>query len=362
MGMILYLIGRNYPAYIRGIGFLAAAPLLAGLATLARIGLRSIAPDTIAIGVQNVCLIGTAGFFLAGMCQFFERPLPRMFLPLLLIVSSVAMIGFAGLADGGAVYRRLFARTLLVVLYASLAWVVYRQPQTFARRLTAGIAAALAALILIRTLSGYVFPSGDGVDSEALLQVIYAVGFSSTDVLIPICVILMISENLRAVFENQAMYDSLTGSLTRRVLFELGEREFSGCRRSGAQLSVLMMDIDHFKKINDTFGHGVGDAVIQDFATRTQSLLRQPSFLARYGGEEFVAVLPDTSAQDAALIAERIRSAVQAYTGTAQYRVSIGIACTSRQGCDSLATLIQNADRALYQAKQGGRNRIEMAH
>ena len=360
MGLILYFLGKSYPSHIRGVSLLATAPLIAGLATLARIGLRSIAPDNIAIGAQNVCLIGTAGFFLAGMCQFFGRPQPRRFLPLLLFVSIVAMVGFGSYA-GGVVYRRLFARSLLIVLYAGLAWVVYRQPHTVARRLTLGIVIALVALLLLRTLSGYVFPAGDGVDSEALLQVIYAVGFSSTDVLIPIGVVLMISENLRSVFEKQAMHDSLTGLLTRRALFELGDNVLNGCRRSGTQLSVLMIDLDHFKEINDTYGHNVGDLVLQDFATRALGILRRPSLLARYGGEEFVAVLSSTSAQDAALIADRIRTEVQRYEGAARYKVSIGIASTDAQGSDSLALLIQQADRALYRAKQHGRDRIEMA-
>jgi len=322
--------------------------------------LRSIAPDTIAIGTQNICLIATAGFFLAGTCEFFERPLPRLFLPILLLVSTAAMVVFGSYTEG-FIHRRLFARTLLVLIYAFLAFVVFQQPSTFARRLTAGIAAALATLILIRTLSGYIFPAADGVDSDAILQVIYAVGFSSTDVLIPICAILMISENLRSVFENQAMHDSLTGLLTRRALFAFGESELSGCKRNKAPISVLMMDLDHFKEINDTFGHDVGDRVIQDFATRAQSILRRPALLARYGGEEFVAVLANTSLQDATLIANRIRDAVQAQVSITNYRVSIGIACADTGEVDSLARLIHKADLALYQAKQGGRNRVEIA-
>src|ERR1700730_830153 len=252
IGLILHSLGKNYPAYIKGLTCWTIAPLVAILATFARLSLRSVFPDSIAIGAQNVCLIMTAGLFLMGASQFFERPLSSRFLPLLMAVSVFAMWLFSGYA-GADIDRRLFARTLLILLYAYLAWVVYRQPPTFARRLTASIAASLVGLILVRTIVGYLAPSGDGVDSLEIVQEVYAIGFSSTDVLIPICAILMISEKLRLVLENLAMRDSLTGVLTRRALFEFGESEMAGCRRRSACLSVLMLDLDHFKVINDTY-------------------------------------------------------------------------------------------------------------
>jgi diguanylate cyclase (GGDEF)-like protein len=362
MGLILHCLGKNYPTYIRGLGCWTAAPLVAGLATLTRLWLRSDFSDSVAIGAQNVCLITTAGFFLAGTCQFFERTLPRRFLPLLIGVSVFAMWLFSGY-EGAEIHRRLFARTLLIILYAYLAWVIYRQPNTSARRLTVSTVASLVGLILVRTIVGYISPDGDGVDSLQIVQVVYAIGFSSTDVLIPICAILMISEKLRITLENLAMRDSLTGLLTRRALFEFGESELASCRRRGVSLSVLMLDLDHFKEINDNYGHHVGDSVIRDFAERTQSILRRSFVLARYGGEEFVAVLPETNATDAALIAERIRSRISANPDNPelpQYHVSIGVATTLATGNESLTVLIQKADQGLYQAKQRGRNRIEV--
>lgn len=361
MGIILHSLGKNYPTYIKGLKCWTIAPLVAGLSTLARLSLRSTFPDSIAIGAQNVFLIMTAALFFMGTCQFFERSLPRRFFPAIIGVSVLAMWLFSGYA-GADVDRRLFARTLLIMLYACLAWVVYRQPHTFARKLTASIVIALVGLILLRTVVGYMEPHGDGVDSLEIIQMAYAIGFSSTDVLIPICAILMISEKLRFVLEDLAMYDSLTGLLTRRSLFECGEREVADCRHRGAPLSVLMLDLDHFKEINDNYGHHVGDAVLQNFAERTQKLLRSPFLLGRYGGEEFIAVLADTNAVDAAMIAERIRSSIGVnppYPGFPDYRVSIGISTTSITGNETLAALIQKADLGLYQAKQRGRNRIE---
>jgi diguanylate cyclase (GGDEF)-like protein len=362
IGLILHALGKHYPSHIKGLTCWTVAPMVAGLATAARLWLRTDFPDSVAIGAQNVLLITTSALFLAGTCQFFERPLPRRFLPIVIGVSIFAMWLFSGYANA-AIDRRLFARTLLIMIYAYLALVIHRQPRTFAKQLTIGIVSALVALILFRTIVGYISPNGDGVDSLEIVQLIYAIGFSSTDVLIPICAILMISERLRHVLENLAMRDSLTGVLTRRALFECGELEVSGCRRRGEPVSVLMLDLDHFKEINDTHGHHIGDSVIRDFAERTQTILRSPFILARYGGEEFVAVLPATGTADAALIAERIRNNTFAQPGHSDLpvcHVSIGIATTSAAGNETLSFLIDRADQGLYQAKQHGRNRVEV--
>lgn len=359
MGLILLFLERSYPAYIKGIRLWAIAPLIASLAVLSRVWLRSVAPDKIAIGAQNVFLIATAVFFLAGACEFFERPFRRRYIAALIGVAVLAMLVFSTY-DGSDVHRRLFARTYLIALYGTLTWVIWQQPKSLATRLTAGVTAALVALLLARTLVGYVLPSGDGVDSHELLQLVYAVGFSSTDVLIPICAVLLITERLRFVLENLAMHDGLTGLLTHRALFEMGRDVFAGCRRQGTSLGVMLLDLDHFKTINDTRGHHVGDVVIKDFTARVQGLLRRPCIMGRYGGEEFVILLRDTSLDDMITIAERIRLSRTTRADIPACTVSIGIA-TLQPDTPTLEALIQKADEGMYRAKQLGRNRVEVA-
>ena len=359
MGLILLFLAQSYPAYIRGIRSWAAAPLIASLAVFSRVWLRHVVPDAAAIGAQNVCLIASAGFFMAGTCEFFETPLPRRFIPWLIAASALAMWLFMGY-DAGPIHRRLFARLVLIALYAGQAWVIYRQPPTLARRLTVGVLGALAALILLRMLVGYLLPGTDGVDSHDVMQLVYAVGFSSTDVLIPICAVLMITEKLREVLETVAMQDSLTGALTRRALFDFGEAALAGCRRRAAPFSVLMLDLDYFKDINDQHGHPVGDAVLQDFVARMKHSLRHPFFIGRYGGEEFAVLLPETPVAEAARVAERIRSQRSTDASLPDYSVSIGVAALDGDA-ESLQALIQQADRRLYRAKQLGRNRVEVA-
>jgi diguanylate cyclase (GGDEF)-like protein len=120
-----------------------------------------------------------------------------------------------------------------------------------------------------------------------------------------------------------------------------------------------MIDIDHFKRVNDNHGHQAGDRVIRDVAQRTAALLRRPSLVGRYGGEEFLAVLSETTASEARAVAERVREAVRDSGNVAGVTVSIGVA-TFEEGMPlSLPHLIGLADAALYQAKANGRNRVE---
>lgn len=358
MGLILGFIGRDRTASIKGLNFWAAATLVAGLGTLTRILLRNFTSDAVAIGAQNVCLILTAALFLAGTCEFFDRPLPRRFIGGLVLLAAVAMVIFATY-EQGPIHRRVFARSVLVALFAYHAWVIHQQEKTFARYLTQGVLWLLVALIAVRAVVGYLVPESDGVDSIELLQVIYAVGFSSADVLIPVCAILMTHENIRLMLEDMAMRDSLTGTLNRRALFQLGGSALAGCQRRAQVLSVLLLDLDHFKQINDLQGHHVGDLVLKDFADRVQGVLRRPALLARYGGDEFVVVLPGTPSDDAKQVAERIRNGTVAQPDRPVCHVSIGVASSVPGHHETLAALIQRADKGLYRAKDAGRNRIE---
>ena len=116
--------------------------------------------------------------------------------------------------------------------------------------------------------------------------------------------------------------------------------------------------IDHFKKINDNYGHQIGDRVIVDFVKHATGALRRADSLGRYGGEEFVALLPETGSAQALIVAERLRSAVELASGNPSCTVSVGVA-TSDVNL-SVDGLLARADRAMYQAKNGGRNRVEL--
>lgn len=160
--------------------------------------------------------------------------------------------------------------------------------------------------------------------------------------------------------------DHLTGMYNRRYLMDAMDKELQRCDRKGGNLSVLILDIDHFKQVNDTYGHLQGDIVLQKVALQLQKELRNYDIAARYGGEEFIAVLPDSSLREAAFVSERIRTSIQEikFSGSLEplsLTASVGVAALSTPACTTVDELIKLADEALYRAKTNGRNRVECA-
>ena len=170
--------------------------------------------------------------------------------------------------------------------------------------------------------------------------------------------------HMEAELRRLATTDPLTGAFNRRRFFQKARQEFLRHRRYGHPLAVLLMDMDHFKKINDTHGHPVGDAVLKTFVKTCQSVFRVTDIFGRTGGEEFSAVLPETDAANAARVAERLRdrvsnSSLEGENGDPAIRFTVSIGLTGLQEDDlTLESLIRRADQALYTAKRSGRNRV----
>jgi diguanylate cyclase len=153
-------------------------------------------------------------------------------------------------------------------------------------------------------------------------------------------------------------HDSLTGVFSRRYWEERLLEEFERCQRSRENACVMMVDIDHFKNINDTYGHLVGDNVLKEFGNILQGL-RNSDIVGRYGGEEFAALLPNSNLQESLLLAERLRREIETtlFTDIGRCTVSIGIASLDAR-YDNAYKSLDNADKALYQAKKEGRNKV----
>jgi diguanylate cyclase (GGDEF)-like protein len=165
--------------------------------------------------------------------------------------------------------------------------------------------------------------------------------------------------------ERLSQVDMLTGLANRRRFMQLAEHELSRKRRYGGDLAVFMMDLDHFKVVNDTYGHQTGDLVLQRVGEICREILRDVDCVGRLGGEEFAVLLPRTDTAHAMAVAERLRDAVaQAsvyapHGETVRFTISIGVA-TMQEEHTTLDALLNQADRALYQAKHSGRNRVSL--
>jgi len=168
---------------------------------------------------------------------------------------------------------------------------------------------------------------------------------------------------MRQVLRDQSIKDPLTGLYNRRFMEETLARELARAKRNESALSVLMIDLDNFKSLNDTHGHPVGDAVLQTCAALLKDFLRASDIACRYGGEELMVILPDCGLEDARVRAEAIRGALEAMTHhgidrALKVTASFGVASTVECGLDQSA-LLKAADAALYKAKKAGKNRVE---
>ncbi len=170
------------------------------------------------------------------------------------------------------------------------------------------------------------------------------------------------SQRLQEEIHAQARRDTLTDAYNRRALIEFADKEWSRSVRHDYPLSILSVDIDHFKTFNDQHGHQTGDIALVQVSKAAQAALRSNDIWCRYGGEEFIALLPNTTKDQAMAVAERLRQAVETTMissphGSLSVSVSIGVAERSSNH-SSLSEVLAISDAALYRAKAAGRNRV----
>ena len=171
-------------------------------------------------------------------------------------------------------------------------------------------------------------------------------------------------ENSQKQMEILATTDHLTGLYNRRYFSEISKKLIENSTPDIDNITVLIMDIDNFKTVNDTYGHAIGDEVIKHLSTTLMQHKRQPDIVARYGGEEFTMLLPDTSINGALTMAERIRKNIEKSDvfidekSTLNYTISVGISKLNLHENDPMSTALLKADNALYRAKNNGKNRV----
>jgi diguanylate cyclase (GGDEF)-like protein len=205
----------------------------------------------------------------------------------------------------------------------------------------------LAPLIVQNNIRGFLLLSAEKMESEFAKTFIRQIALTL--------------ENARLY--NEAVTDGLTGLYIHRYFQRQLENEISGARRYNREFSLLFLDIDHFKKINDAYGHQTGDIILKTISSILKNLVCRGDLVARYGGEEIAIILPETGRQQAYPVAERIRAIVERYRFPQEISVTVSIGLTTfdSKNSKSKSEIIQQADAALYRAKQSGRNRVEIA-
>lgn len=175
--------------------------------------------------------------------------------------------------------------------------------------------------------------------------------------------IVMTQDYLRQDLERLASYDTLTGVLARRVILRLLDKAMAKVARTGRPLALMMIDLDHFKRINDNYGHRVGDKVLKELVAALEQSLRKDTYIGRYGGEEFLVVMPDTSYDELREVSERIRQVaaktiIRHQQDEIHCTISIGALIIDAGNLHTMGDPLTKVDKALYEAKQLGRNQV----
>ena len=237
------------------------------------------------------------------------------------------------------------------------------QPQRTAYWLTGASFTVLGGMLLLRAGIIALAPEGQyGLFVSSPLNTLAFFLASIVQLCVTFGFVLMVNYRLIADVQKIASRDMLTDAFTRRRLEEEAQRLLAHCGRTGDMMAVMMIDVDHFKSVNDRYGHPVGDEVLRRLADIAQHSIRTDDYFARYGGEEFCILMLSTTEQEAQVLAERLRVAYAAalvnVAGHAvKSTISIGVADTMSAGLD-WHKLVSAADRALYRAKQQGRNQV----
>ena len=335
---------------------------------LALIALRGQLPDSLTGGGSNLCILAGFTCMWRGALQFSGLgglgPIQR----------ALGWIGAVTICWFTWVEPNLLMRvtSLHVVVIASLLWTPVR---VFAGiRAEFGLAPAwtfwlagwgTGAALLVRTFNAWVFGRPITLDvtspDNVVINFILLIGAA----LLNMGLVFVVGSRLLSQLQHLSTHDSLTGLLNRGAWLALLQRERDRQRRYGGALAVLAFDVDHFKSINDEFGHAAGDQVPSQLAAALPTALRQTDRVGRIGGEEFAALLVGADAAAATQLAERVRTCVESQTwpeslGGRQVTVSIGVSLVLVADPDPAAALAR-ADAALYRAKHAGRNCVAVA-
>jgi len=338
---------------------------LAVVIYLPLLGLRGLIPDWISIVVANTLLAASLACYYAGCARFLGQTphWPRLFAGCALLCLALCFWRYQS--------DNLALRVVAVSLFSALmcvatAVLLLRHRPVTRHRASYRLTAALALLFaLSQAARGLWFLSLTPAPHDLMLAngwnvALLSIGAAIMPVL-SMAGLLMVHAALLAETRMAANHDHLTAAFSRQHIEHLAQIRITQAEQSTLPLSLLIIDLDHFKRVNDTYGHAGGDAVLRAFAGVVRAHLREDDALGRIGGEEFALLLPNTDTAQALRLAERLRDMAQRQPvsgafGCCNYSISIG-AASWRPG-ERFEHLCMRADRALYSAKHAGRNRV----
>lgn len=357
-----WLVSRTIPRLrgLRHIGWAVAS----ALASVVLVGLRPWIAAFQSILLGNCALFAYFLLIYCATARILSQPARA--LPWLTGICLVALLPFSFFAfvQPDIVARILIGGGVAALVAATTGVLLLRQTSPILTPVATSLAwiqASAAMLYLGRSVASELYPPLHFVSGD-WIQTAFTYGQMLAR-LATCCGLLWLAVNVHsAELEQLAMSDSLTGLLNRRAFDELLAREMHRCRRTGASLGLILVDIDRFKLVNDTYGHGEGDTVLRHTAEVLKQGIRPGDALARYGGEEFAILLQNTRPHHVVAIAERLRAGVEhAVVGARRIRVTASLGVAESCPFESPLELLNRCDQALYRSKNEGRNRLSTA-
>ena len=360
--IFVWHVNRSIP----GVGFWALGRVCLTLALVA-FALRPVTPLVPSVLTATGLLIAGLHFVWQGNLAFMKRSSPR-----LVIVVGLYGVVLMGMVYWSSVELNFMARTVLsAMIFITFDWLFVRAlwPREgdevyFFGKLMAlafvlsGCAQIVRAVVALSGGSGHTLLEPAAATQMGLMTAIVMSLISA------MAYMAIIMEFLKKDLVRQAERDPLTGVFNRRAFHAVGNHILARSRRDGRAVSLLILDLDHFKSVNDTHGHWAGDTVLRRVVDLVQGVLRAQDVLVRLGGEEFAMMLPATVQSEALHVAERIRKVIEAElfeigAGAIRVTTSLGVTSISTMSDNhEIDDLIKRADIALYQAKDEGRNRV----
>lgn len=361
MSVVLLSAYYSFPRTIKGIGYWVAGSLIL-VVTPVLFWLRGIVPDWLSIVVGNALLLGAVGLWTLAIQAFYGRPQTRSLAAGLTAVATLLLAWFA-LAAPNYVARVVIATFFVSIFYAMQCVLILRHGERhFSTYFFGGLMAAQTLVVMVRFATSLfaglaeqtLFAPGD------IVQILYLSANTFMVLALSVAFMLVITRRLHVELDILSRTDPLTQLLNRRALYDAGKRELDRMQVDGGEMALLLIDLDHFKRVNDSLGHAEGDRVLKEFSAMLKRELPAHAYPGRFGGEEFLVLLPRTGMDGALALAERLRSMSARFFGRpiAELTISIGVACLDKTET-RLDGAIGRADLALYRAKSAGRNRVE---
>jgi diguanylate cyclase (GGDEF)-like protein len=359
MSVVLLIIAKTFPKNIQGLHEWALSVLVIAVA-LPLFVARDVIPDLFSIVLANLMLLAAFMLMNAGTRKFSGVP-PRANRTLLFwfVLAYVSLfVWFTYIQPNAGIRLAILSLFTLVVILDHLILALKALPKTTGRHIMVFALGVLVGSRILR-LGGLMlgFEPPTGIFDDSTSQLFY---MALPSVMVPlgtISFIMLASEKLHRDLEFISRHDGLTQCLNKQSAIEELQREASRAKRHGNKLSIMLIDLDKFKDINDTHGHLAGDKVLVDFAQKAKISLRDTDRLTRFGGDEFMAILPNTDLEQALLVASRLHEAGKTSQPIA-WSVSIG-ASAWLDADDSVPALLNRADKALYQSKTLGRGQTQ---